>query len=82
MMSACTQGDDYVDWVGMSLYHFGTTFPYDQNVLPEAQKFTATVSLLPATCFACFAWYTNAYTLLLLLSLPHLSAQNLSDEMK
>jgi hypothetical protein len=48
MMPACTQGDDYVDWVGMSLYHFGTTFPYDQNVLPEAQKFTATVSLLPA----------------------------------
>ncbi len=48
MMPVCTQGDDYVDWVGMSLYHFGTTFPYDQNVLPEAQKFTATVSLLLA----------------------------------
>ena len=49
------QGDDYVDWVGMSLYHFGTTFPYNQNVLPEAQKFTSTVSrfkLLPAMlCF-------------------------------
>ena len=79
-MPACTQGDDYVDWVGMSLYHFGTTFPYDQNVLPEAQKFTATVSILPATCFACFACfacYINAYTLLLLLFMPYLSAQNL-----
>lgn len=57
MMPACTQGDDYVDWVGLSLYHFGTTFPYDQNVLPEAQKFTSTVSLLLArvtTCLACF----------------------------
>lgn len=50
MMPACTQGDDYVDWVGMSLYHFGTTYPYDQNVLPEAQKFTSTVSLL-LTCW-------------------------------
>ncbi len=48
MIPVCTQGDDYVDWVGMSLYHFGTTFPYDQNVLPEAQKFTSTVSLLLA----------------------------------
>ena len=40
------QGDDYVDWVGMSLYHFGTIYPYDRNVLPEARKFTSTVSRL------------------------------------
>ena len=51
------QGDDYVDWVGMSIYHYGTTFPFDVNVVPAAQEFTATVSLLnvqhaeQASCF-------------------------------
>ena len=41
---AFLQGDDYVDWVGLSIYHFGTTYPYGQNVLPEAHELTSTVS--------------------------------------
>lgn len=32
-------GDAYVDWVGLSLYHWGTTYPWGANVLPEAGKF-------------------------------------------
>ena len=32
------QGDDYVDWVGMNVYHFGQKMPWGQNQLPEDQK--------------------------------------------
>jgi hypothetical protein len=32
-------GDDAVDWVGMSLYHWGSTYPWGANVLPEKGKF-------------------------------------------
>lgn len=43
------QGDEYVDWVGMSLYHWGNTYPYVNNVLPDARKFTSTVGTLYTT---------------------------------
>jgi hypothetical protein len=32
-------GSQYVDWVGLSLYHFGHKYPWGANVLPEANKF-------------------------------------------
>lgn len=32
------QGDDYVDWVGMNVYHFGQNMPWGRNQLPEDQK--------------------------------------------
>ncbi|MET1035664.1 MAG: glycosyl hydrolase [Arthrobacter sp.] len=32
-------GDDAVDWVGMSLYHWGNTYPWGKNVVPEPGKF-------------------------------------------
>ncbi|ARJ06923.1 hypothetical protein B5808_18095 [Cnuibacter physcomitrellae] len=34
-------GDDYVDWVGMSLYHWGSAHPWGENEAPEAGKFVA-----------------------------------------
>jgi hypothetical protein len=34
-------GDDVVDWVGMSLYHWGSTYPWGENELPEKGKFAA-----------------------------------------
>jgi hypothetical protein len=34
-------GDDAVDWVGMSLYHWGDTYPWGENEVPEAGKFAA-----------------------------------------
>jgi hypothetical protein len=34
-------GDDAVDWVGMSLYHWGSVFPWGENELPEPGKFAA-----------------------------------------
>lgn len=34
-------GDDAVDWVGVSLYHWGNTYPWGANVVPEAGKFAA-----------------------------------------
>ncbi len=34
-------GDDAVDWVGMSLYHWGADYPWGGNELPEAGKFEA-----------------------------------------
>lgn len=32
-------GDDAVDWVGLSLYHFGDVYPWGPNVIPESTKF-------------------------------------------
>ena len=34
-------GDDAVDWVGMSLYHWGSAYPWGENEDPEAGKFVA-----------------------------------------
>jgi Glycosyl hydrolase family 26 len=34
-------GDDAVDWVGMSLYHWGATYPWGENEVPEPGKFAA-----------------------------------------
>ena len=34
-------GDDAVDWVGMSLYHWGDAHPWGENELPEPGKFAA-----------------------------------------
>lgn len=31
-------GDDAVDWVGMSLYHWGTAYPWGENEVPVAGK--------------------------------------------
>jgi len=32
-------GDDAVDWVGMSLYHWGSAYPWGENEVPEPDKF-------------------------------------------
>lgn len=32
-------GNDAVDWVGLSLYHFGEAYPWGANVVPEPTKF-------------------------------------------
>ncbi|WP_394278639.1 glycoside hydrolase family 26 protein [Microbacterium sp.] len=32
-------GDEYVDWVGMSLYHWGSRHPWGENEMPEPGKF-------------------------------------------
>jgi hypothetical protein len=34
-------GDGYVDWVGMSLYHWGNQYPWGENEIPEAGKLLA-----------------------------------------
>jgi hypothetical protein len=34
-------GDDAVDWVGMSLYHWGSAYPWGENELPEEGEFAA-----------------------------------------
>lgn len=34
-------GDEYVDWVGMSLYHWGSAHPWGENEIPEPGKFAA-----------------------------------------
>jgi len=34
-------GDDAVDWVGMSLYHWGTAWPWGENEIPAARKLAA-----------------------------------------
>lgn len=32
-------GDDVVDWVGMSLYHWGSAYPWGENEIAEPTKF-------------------------------------------
>lgn len=32
-------GDEHVDWVGMSLYHWGSHYPWGSNDVPEPDKF-------------------------------------------
>lgn len=40
-------GDEYVDWVGTSIDHFGgITAPYTKNLLPYAFEFADKVSSL------------------------------------
>jgi hypothetical protein len=34
-------GDDVVDWVGMTLYHWGNSHPWGENEMPEENKFIA-----------------------------------------
>lgn len=34
-------GDDAVDWVGLSLYHWGSAYPWGENEMPESGKFVA-----------------------------------------
>ena len=33
-------GRRYVDWVGMSIYHWGAAYPWGENEVPEPGKFT------------------------------------------
>ncbi|KAL0052543.1 hypothetical protein WJX82_003619 [Trebouxia sp. C0006] len=33
-------GDQWVDWVGMNMYHMGQTYPWGANALPEDRKLT------------------------------------------
>ena len=37
-------GDDAVDWVGMSLYHWGNEYPWGENELPAEGSFRALLS--------------------------------------
>lgn len=37
-------GDEYVDWVGMSLYHWGNTYPWGENEIPEPGVFIASLT--------------------------------------
>jgi hypothetical protein len=37
-------GDRYVDWVGLTLYHWGSRYPWTENELPERNKFAASLT--------------------------------------
>jgi hypothetical protein len=41
-------GDEAVDWVGMSLYHWGNAYPWGENELPASGKFEALLTGEPA----------------------------------
>ena len=42
-------GADNVDWVGMSLYHWGTAYPWGENEVPTADKFARLITGSSAT---------------------------------
>ncbi len=37
-------GDEYVDWVGITLYHFGRRWPWSENEVPGPAKFAGTLT--------------------------------------
>src|SRR5205823_13767123 len=37
-------GDAAVDWVGMTIYHWGDRWPWGKNVMPEPGKFVAQIT--------------------------------------
>src|SRR5207247_1474762 len=37
-------GDDAVDWVGMTLYHWGVTYPWLENEMPPTNSFASTLA--------------------------------------
>ena len=37
-------GDEYVDWVGASNYHFGSAYPYTDNVIPRPGDFESNIN--------------------------------------
>lgn len=40
----CWPGDDSVDWVGLTVYHFGNAYPWGENTIPEPGKLAAKIS--------------------------------------
>ncbi|KAJ3208487.1 hypothetical protein HDU67_006699 [Dinochytrium kinnereticum] len=42
-------GDDYVDWVGISVYHYGFQWPWIQNIVPTPNKFEGIMEGFPNT---------------------------------
>ncbi|KAI8850038.1 hypothetical protein BC829DRAFT_369068, partial [Chytridium lagenaria] len=53
-------GDDVVDWVGMSIYHYGFKYPWIQNVIPTSNKFEGIMEAFPNAeeDWAKFPFYT------------------------
>ncbi|WP_307104753.1 glycoside hydrolase family 26 protein [Arthrobacter globiformis] len=37
-------GDDAVDWVGLTVYHFGKAYPWGENTVPERGKLVAKIT--------------------------------------
>ena len=37
-------GDDAVDWVGMTIYHWGVTYPWLENEMPPTNNFASTLT--------------------------------------
>lgn len=37
-------GDEYVDWVGMSIYYFGPSYPWKANALPKSGQFESVLN--------------------------------------
>jgi hypothetical protein len=37
-------GDSAVDWVGMSVYHWGNSYPWGENEIPEEGKYVAIIT--------------------------------------
>ncbi len=37
-------GDSYVDWVGLTLYWFGQQWPWGENEVPDASRFTGSLT--------------------------------------
>ncbi|KAJ3114938.1 hypothetical protein HDU96_001438 [Phlyctochytrium bullatum] len=52
-------GDEYVDWVGLSIYHYGRRYPWVTNDIPEENKFEGLLQGQFDPYWGTFAFYTE-----------------------
>ncbi|KAJ3118754.1 hypothetical protein HDU96_009343 [Phlyctochytrium bullatum] len=52
-------GDEYVDWVGLSIYHYGKEYPWVTNDIPDGNKFEGLMQGLYNPRWGLFPFYTH-----------------------
>ncbi|KAJ3096590.1 hypothetical protein HDU96_000719, partial [Phlyctochytrium bullatum] len=52
-------GDEYVDWVGLSIYHYGKEYPWITNDVPEDNKFEGLLQGAHNPKWGLYPFYTH-----------------------
>lgn len=52
-------GDEYVDWIGTSNYHFGSVPPYTDNFMPYPGQFEENLNYIPGDLYHAYCALKN-----------------------
>ncbi|KAJ3041471.1 hypothetical protein HDV00_009267 [Rhizophlyctis rosea] len=55
-------GNQYVDWVGMSIYYYGNSYPWEKNELPVATSFVEQLTGTPPAATASSVNFYQVYS--------------------